>query len=434
MWHRVTAILMLLFFPVLVSANSSVMIKQKSGAETMVYNQSVALLVYASKYKFPSWPPLENIPADIANVRAALAGQGFSVTVISDVTSAQITPKIQAFLSQNFGPLSRAVVYYSGHGYTDSSGQAFLIGSDVPPVADSASFNEHIVSISSLREVIKASKANHTLLVLDSCYSGALLQTKSPLPPPSAVLVGKLMQRAVWFIASGTATQRVAGDHSFAEIFVAALKGDAAKDPERRFLTTSELAFWVEQKVPSRSNQTPVSGRLVEPGGEMLFVPVVGEAVASAQTVTAAAVVAADTQIKLDVTKQFSGRYPGVEIFYYRKAADQLDIIRALNTAGIQYTAKPPQLSDRLKTNSIDCSPKTPIGAVKEVAYALMDKGIAIDVIQIYRFSKSKGKRIEILSTLDPKTMLPPTGPKLTRDHIASLTSCPQRLAGYSTN
>jgi len=409
------------------SENLPVAITKKGGGQVLIYNQSTALLIYASKYKDKFWPELKNVPSDIQNVRQALEQQGFTVEVEPDVTSEKIIPRIQSFLGQRFSPNSRAVVYYSGHGFTEPSGEAYLVGTDLPHPGDSKEFNGGLVSIRALRAVITASKANHTLLVLDSCYSGAVLETKSSLPPPSTLLVDKIKQRAVWLLASGSAKQRVSADQVFAQVFVNGLRGDAAKDPQRRYLTISELAWWVEQTVPNYSNQTPVSGPISAAGGDILFVPRVDNVVASAQIVPNAAFVAGSAKIASESKKEFAGRFPNVQVYYYRKAGDDLNVIKALSSAHIPYTAMPPQLPDRLKTNSVFCGPSTPIEAVKEVAYALMDKGIEIELIhEFYKNKANKKNRIEIVSTVDAVTLKPINGKKFTRSDVDALSSCPK--------
>jgi hypothetical protein len=413
---------------------SDVEVEKKGGGRALIYkhDHSAALLIYASKYRYPgSWPTLDKIPDDIEAIKRELVNQGFRVTIAPNVSGDAIVPTIQDFLGRQPESQSRAIVYYSGHGYTEANGQAYLIGTDAP-APTSQGFKGRITSIGALREIVKESKANHTLLVLDSCYSGALLKTKSPLPPPSQILVEKLRERAVWLLASGTDKQRVQGDSTFAKIFVAGLKGGAAKDPQRRYLTMSELAWWVEQKVPDASNQTPVSGLLTPIGGDMLFVPGTRDEVASVRLIPHVAVQAATKEIEKTQGGRFVGRFPQVNVRYYRKAGDGLSVVDALTKAEINYTALPPQLSDRLKTNALYCSPATPIAAVKEVALALMDGGIELTLIQTFRNGAQKGKSIEIVSAVEDFTHVPLAGPPVSHAQIAALTSCPRHLAGIS--
>jgi hypothetical protein len=420
-------------------------VQDKNGNNVRLYDRSRALLIGNSSYT-GSWNKLLSVPAEMTQLKEALVSQGFEpedVTIKSDQRANEVFSAIVSFLSANSGPRTRALVYLSGHGWTDEQGEGFFVGVDSKDVTGPG--KEGLISLALIRELHRTSTALHTMIVLDSCYSGALLETRSA-DPPRMILLDNIKGKAFQLLASGTKVQRVPGESVFLKHFISGIKGAAAVDSGKTFVTFRQLAYWLKEGVSRNSNQTPVFADYPAPGGDMVFVASGPElasatinkpAVNSTPTLTAraakpAAVVTVAAQ--QDATAKgrelavgdFNRRYPKTDVFYYRKAADSVGVVHALNKIGAKYVSRPRQLSDSLVTNGIGCGPSTPVGAIQELALGLLEQGIKIQRISPYGNADAKGGRLELFSTkaVDPKA------PALTAEMIRSIKSCSVVMSG----
>lgn len=142
------------------------------------WRTGAAVLIGVSDYThLPSVPSIKNNLSALTEV--ALTGLGIPHgnvhTVENPTSAAQVHEKIDLAMDAA-DPLSGGLfIYYAGHGWTDPRNGRLLLG-----LVDS---NQHkawtAMEFDRIREQVADSPVGSRLLVLDSCYSGAALDTLS---------------------------------------------------------------------------------------------------------------------------------------------------------------------------------------------------------------------------------------------------------------
>lgn len=158
------------------------------------------------------------------------------------------------------------IIYFSGHGHYDEiSGEAFWIPIDArfKKIKDYYPYDR-------ILKLLKGIKSHHTILIVDSCYSGATLvrNTKSGMErlekDPSRYLLASGRNEVV---SDGSRS----GNSPFAEELLGVLYRHNDKP-----ISFSEVAIAVTKNVVSNSRQTPVWDALRDVGhknGEFVFHP-----------------------------------------------------------------------------------------------------------------------------------------------------------------
>lgn len=158
------------------------------------------------------------------------------------------------------------ILYFSGHGHFD---EVLKEGYWVPQDASYELIDDYI-PYSFVQKVAKAIPARHVLLIVDSCYSGAVLGRDKNMPTDR-------LERdpSRWLIASGrneVVPDGIAGYHSpFAEELI-----DLLKNYRDRGLTTQSLVAKLTVNVIYNANQTPIGEPMQDVGhknGQFIFHP-----------------------------------------------------------------------------------------------------------------------------------------------------------------
>ncbi len=241
-----------------------------------------ALIIGNNKYKDPKkrWPPLKTAVNDATEVAKILReNYGFTeVKLLENATRRQVLQAINE-LSSNVGPNDSVLLYYAGHGYLDSDTER---GYWVPTDAVGAD-NSTFLRNSTIRDELNviASRARHTLLISDSCFSGSLLSKSSRSVSPG---VGDdkyykkvASKKSVQIISAGGLEfvdddYRSSGHSPFTYFLLNELKYN-----DRTYLTAAELSRNVETAVSNNVDQKPQSGVLQGAGdelGEFIFIKV----------------------------------------------------------------------------------------------------------------------------------------------------------------
>jgi hypothetical protein len=389
----------------------SVEVEDNNNRKILFYDHSRALLIGQSTFG-KGWNELSRVPADLEELQKSFVAQGFDeVKVVQNLEGRDILPTIEEFISKDTGPATRTIVYLTGHGWTSPTGVTFLVGHDADlPGPDSPPQIARMLPVTALKELNKTSHALHTLLILDSCYSGAALETKSAVAPTR--LLAEQMRKPVFqMLASGQKDQRVSSDGVFAELFIAGMAGAAAKDQDHEFVTFRQLAYWLVFELPKRSNQVPVYMDYPAPNGDMVFLTPKEDLgkprPAGKHVVSLASQADAEKHAAVAQSGTFRAQFPKTTVYYYRKASDDLSVVASMNKSGVDYIARPAELPDSMKTNSLGCGPTTSLDALKTLARSLIQDGVPIARVAPYRDPNAKGGRIEVLSSangVDPKT------------------------------
>ena len=241
-----------------------------------------ALIIGNDKYQDQDgrWKPLKTAVSDARAVKNLLEkSYGFSdVKVLENATRRDV---LQAFetLSKNVLPNDNVLVYYAGHGFMESDSQR---GFWVPVDARGTDSSTYLRN-STIRDELTtiASRAKHTLLVSDSCFSGSLLRRGtrgiSGVSDTEKYYKKVSNKKSVQIMAAGgleyVDDNYKSSDHSpFTYFFLNELKNN-----DRPMLTMSELSTNVEKAVANNVDQIPESGVLQGAGdelGEFIFIKV----------------------------------------------------------------------------------------------------------------------------------------------------------------
>jgi len=213
------------------------------------------------------WPKLNNAVKDIHDIAQVLIQQyQFNENHVylitnEEATEANIYRKIRE-LKREIQEDDNLLFLYSGHGHYDNE---FDEGYWVPIDANRDTEDRYI-SNSNIIKRVNALQTHHTLLIVDSCFSGTLVVQKR-----SGMVDEAFKSRRI--LTSGrqeTVADGPPGENSpFASGIITYLK----KNTEKAINTTS-LVQYVKNYVHGKAKQTPVEGRIQnsdDEGGEFVF-------------------------------------------------------------------------------------------------------------------------------------------------------------------
>lgn len=239
-----------------VLASSGITVKTKKGQAIGTYKGSYALLIGVSDYK-SGWPDLWSVGPELEKVKHCLANHGFKVKTVLNPNSDELKTAFEDFIyDYGYDRDNRLVFFYSGHGYSRQKGtKGYLVPTDAPdPRKNLKEFLRRSLDMTRILAWSREMTAKHALFLFDSCFSGAIFETKSlPEHPPH---ISRLTARPVrQYISAGSAGEEVPAKSVFSPSFVKALRGEAdfTKDG---YVTGTELGMYLRDKViyynPSR--------------------------------------------------------------------------------------------------------------------------------------------------------------------------------------
>lgn len=239
------------------------------------YSSSHALVVGINEYRH--WPRLEYAAADAGEMAARLKAQGFQINLL---TNEQATLKnmlaaletIRSRVDEN----SRVVFYFAGHGQTEDLPGGRERGYIVPVDADAYNWQQTMLPMDQLNQIIRQFKAKHILMAFDSCYSGlGLTRSFKARPEQDSAYIRKMMRsRSIQILTAGSRSEQAieaAGHGLFTDQLLAALAG-AADINSDGYITATEIYATLRPAITrkSYSRQTPQFG-YIEGNGDIIF-------------------------------------------------------------------------------------------------------------------------------------------------------------------
>lgn len=180
-----------------------------------------ALLIGINKY--PTGYELTGCIEDINNVKAAIERNGddspnFDVKMLPDVQTSKIA--MDAIKKLFAGDGETALLYFSGHGYANSTGAEIVMPQDI------ATDNQYYTGIqmSTIMDIVNQSHIRNKVIILDCCHSGNM----GKYNPQNA---GSMLNPGVSILTACREDEVAmeAGGHGlFTELLCAALKGGAS--------------------------------------------------------------------------------------------------------------------------------------------------------------------------------------------------------------
>ena len=243
--------------------------------EVQLYSKSYALVIGIDNYS-AGWPRLGQAVKDARSVARALEGQGFEVTLKTNLKASGLEKAFKDFfILKGADPDARLFVWFAGHGHTDQQGEGYLIPSDGALERSRVRFLRTALSLRRFGEFMRLARSKHVFTVFDSCFAGTIFNVARAAPPPQ---ITRITTRPVrQFLTSGDAGQTVSDDGTFARLFLEALEGERRADGNGDgYLTASELGSFLDAKMSNytENKQTPRYGKLRSPNfdkGDFVF-------------------------------------------------------------------------------------------------------------------------------------------------------------------
>jgi hypothetical protein len=241
------------------------------------YSRRVAVVIGIDRYS--EWPALEAARRDASRVSNALQDMGFDEVIElydEQASRRRILSVLGEDLAAKTDDDSLAVIFFAGHGQTETLASGGKRGYIVPADADPDQVFATSISMSTLREISHRVPARQVYYAMDSCYSGlGLARGIAVQHRDSADYIDKVSSlRAVQMITAGSegevALERD-GNGLFTRYFLRAIGGEADFNGDG-FVTASEIGTYVRPEVTTASGlaQTPQFGTL-DGSGEVVF-------------------------------------------------------------------------------------------------------------------------------------------------------------------
>ena len=241
---------------------------RSAAGEARIYRRRVAVVIGISDYWL--WPPLEHAVADARRVAQALRGAGFDEVIEihdEDATREHILRVLGLELQGRTQPDDLIVIYFAGHGDTETLADGRKRGYIVPVDADTRFVFSTAISMAELRDLSHRVPARHIYFAMESCYSGVGFAPPLPERTGDADQTPLLRStRSVQMITAGIEKQAALTDGReglFTSFWIRALQGEADRDGDG-YVTGSEIANFVAVRVrmASGNRQSPQHGRL----------------------------------------------------------------------------------------------------------------------------------------------------------------------------
>jgi len=217
--------------------------------------------------KYAEWKPLNNAVRDVNDIIKLLTSRyQFSpektITLLNEDATENNIRKTLLDLKRSITSEDNLVIFFSGHGeYDEDLDEGYWVPADAKK-----NDPKDYISNSDVLKWVKAIKTHHTLILIDSCFSGTLVQHSR-----GDVLSEKYPSRRIF--ASGRkelVDDGTPGSHSpFAGAILSRLNNNTD-----RTMRASELIQNVTKTVETTGGQSPVEGRLKDAGdegGEFVF-------------------------------------------------------------------------------------------------------------------------------------------------------------------
>jgi len=231
------------------------------------YDRSVAVVIGINKYKI--WPGLEFAVSDAKAVGSKLKEMGFEKIIElidNEATRSNITRLLGDYLPNLLGGNDRVLIFFAGHGATEELPDGSKDGYIVPIDGDKDNFMGTSISMPSIINMIKKTKAKHKLLIFDSCYSGLGLKRAGGLKKSSGFIKKISLEPAALIITAGGQNEQAAeekGHGVFTRQLLLSLDGKADLDHDG-FILGSEIGQFIRSAVSEKTEnkQNPQYGWL----------------------------------------------------------------------------------------------------------------------------------------------------------------------------
>jgi hypothetical protein len=131
-------------------------------------------LLFATDH-YDSWPALSNPIQDAQALQAVLRDTyGVQTEVVPDPSADDIIKTLLRYISRSYAENAQLIVFFAGHGYyAEDVGVGYLATRDSRLPANDPT-RRSLLSFDDIKRYVGRIPAKHVLLLMDSCFSGAL--------------------------------------------------------------------------------------------------------------------------------------------------------------------------------------------------------------------------------------------------------------------
>lgn len=235
------------------------------------YGDYHALLIAVQSYEHSSITKLEYPIADTERLKSILARHYIfdetRIKVLKDPTRQEILAELFN-LSEELTSKDNLLIFYAGHGcWNDSRQQGYWLPRDA--TEDNPA---NWISNGDIRDYVQGIKTQHTLLIADACFGGAIFKTRSA-PTGSKTIKEKYRTQSRRAMTSGDAIQTVPDRSIFLDYLIDHLENsqDQYLYAEKLFVKICDAFIY-----SNLTEQNPVYGKIQRTGdkvgGDFIFI------------------------------------------------------------------------------------------------------------------------------------------------------------------
>lgn len=225
--RRIVVGLLFLFSIAFIKAQSrglDVVARTITGDSSFNAGRQYAVIIGIDKYT--EWPALRSAVGEAQAIKKVLAERYVIDKIFElydqDATAANIRRLFMETLPKEIGQHDSLLVFYAGHGQTDSTKTGFWIASDGS--SDVYSQNNWIPN-GQIRNMIGSLSAQRILILADACFSGDFLNvSRGSLPTINNAFYKKALQLTARQVLTSGASETVPDDSEFGEAILNILR------------------------------------------------------------------------------------------------------------------------------------------------------------------------------------------------------------------
>ena len=250
--------------------------RQLDAGDGKLYSKRVAVVIGINDYTY--WPNLSGASGDGQRMARYLRESGWDEVIElydKDATRRNMLKMLGSQLPQLTDENTLAMIYFAGHGQTETLPDGQKRGYLVPVDGDTSDVFSTAISMQTVKDLSKRTSAKHVYYALDACYSGMALTRGIAAPGTSRSYLQKITSVPVVQVitAGGEGEQalEMGGQGLFTTYLLRGIQGEADANSDGA-VTASEIGAFVKPHVTnaSRSQQTPQFGTM-EGAGEVVF-------------------------------------------------------------------------------------------------------------------------------------------------------------------
>jgi tetratricopeptide (TPR) repeat protein len=227
-----------------------------------------ALLIAEDSYT-GDFIELKNPKDDAFRLRDLLISQynfpAINTTIIRNRNRVDILSELNKMLS-HMTPDDNLLIFYAGHGTVMKDGAGNVIQGYWVPIGAKKEETYNFISTSDIKDALKASEAQHILLISDACFSGSFTRGGEAIETAKKTVQSLYKIKSCQIMGSGD-LEPVPDKSIFIDLLVQNLQ--ANKEP---FLTASGLFYKFREELQTRGFCDNLFGSTTDEKGEFIFI------------------------------------------------------------------------------------------------------------------------------------------------------------------